>query len=126
MLHPSTTSLMTHFIWITAESHGKKASDLTEADFEEVTCRTDKLSMYCESGKVREIMVGRILSQIYKYLRDPKTPQKSKPTLQLLKTKFKKYIPVYNYPRLNITSPLSRYKPRFAGGGEGTGCVDEY
>ena len=57
------------FLWIKTDAEGKqkKSEDLTEADFEEVTCRTDKLSMYCELGKVREIMLGRILNRIKQY-----------------------------------------------------------
>ena len=59
------------FLWIKADAEGKqkKAEELTEADFEEITCRTDKLSMYCELGMVRQIMIGRILNRIKKYMK---------------------------------------------------------
>ena len=76
------------FMWIKAESHGKKAEDLTSDDFEEVACRTDKLCMYCESGKVREIMVGRILSQIHRYIREPTTPASMQDALERVRVKF--------------------------------------
>ena len=72
------------FLWIKAEVKGKDAKDLTEDDFEEITCRTDKLCMYCESGKVREIMVRRIYTQILRYITDPKTSDIDKKQLQTL------------------------------------------
>ena len=55
------------FLWIKAEHKDTEADQLTEDDFEEVTCRADKLSMYCESGMVRQIMIRRIYNQIKMY-----------------------------------------------------------
>ena len=86
------------FLWIKAEFYDKPADDLTEDDFEEVECRMDKLSMYCESGKVREIMVCRILYRIHTTINDDSTPKKLLPLLQRLKNRFNKETQWINCP----------------------------
>ena len=63
LVHEHAVKVMT-FLWIKSKAKDKPTEKLTEDDFEEITIRTDKLSMYCESAKVREIMVGRILYRI--------------------------------------------------------------
>ena len=77
------------FLWIKAEVKGKDAKDLSEDDFEEITCRTDKLCMSCESGMVRQIMVRRIYTRIRRYIADPKTSDKDKEQLQPLQEIFR-------------------------------------
>ena len=62
--------------------------DLSESDFEDMVCRTDKLSMYCESGMVRQIMIRRIFNQIKKHANSEATPSHIKPKLQILQKKF--------------------------------------
>lgn len=78
------------FLWIKADAKTRKKdiNDLTTDDYEAVTCRTDKLSMYCESGMVREIMMGRILFRIQHYLSQEDTPEEVKPKLEKLKLLF--------------------------------------
>ncbi len=76
------------FLWIKAEHEGKPVKDLSESDFEDMVCRTDKLSMYCESGMVRQIMIRRIFNQIKKHANSEATPSHLKPKLQILQKKF--------------------------------------
>ena len=44
-VHEHSVKAMT-FVFIKAHLDHKRADELTEDDFEEITCRTDKLSMY--------------------------------------------------------------------------------
>ena len=76
------------YIWIKANNQDTAPEKLTEDDFEEVTCRTDKLSMYCESGKIREIMVRRIAHRINTYMKDDGVPESTKTKLQIVKHRF--------------------------------------
>ncbi len=76
------------FVWIKSEANDKKADDLTATDFDEIMCRTDKLSMYAESGKIREIIIGRILTQIRKQLNKETISNDMKKNLKNLKTIF--------------------------------------
>ena len=104
------------FLWIKSHAHEKKkkAEELTEDDFEEITCRTDKLSMYCESAKVREIMVGRIAYRIRQYLKEDDLSTKKRDNLLVLQAQFKKF---QNWMTCSCKNDSSRK--------EGHMCADE-
>ena len=51
-VHEHAVKVMT-FLWIKSQAKNKATEKLTEDDFEEITIRTDKLSMYCVAAQVR-------------------------------------------------------------------------